>query len=60
MSQASASIPSVPLFIQGEWQESRSTEWREVINPATQEVLARDLQKRFGYVRSPEAASKSL
>lgn len=41
MSQASASIPSVPLFIQGEWQESRSTEWREVINPATQEVLAR-------------------
>ncbi len=34
-------IPSVPLLIHGEWQESRSTEWREVINPATQEVLAR-------------------
>ena len=25
-----------------------------------QEVLAHDLQKRFGYVRSPEAANKSL
>lgn len=41
MSQTTTTIPSVPLFIHGEWQESRSSEWREVINPATQEVLAR-------------------
>ena len=25
-----------------------------------QEVLAKDLQKRFGYVRSPESANKLL
>ncbi|XID74660.1 CoA-acylating methylmalonate-semialdehyde dehydrogenase [Alkanindiges sp. WGS2144] len=34
-------IPSVKLLINGQWVESKTTEWREVINPATQEVLAR-------------------
>lgn len=29
------------LLIGGEWVESRSTKWREVVNPATQAVLAR-------------------
>lgn len=39
---ASASaIPTVPLLIQGEWIESATTEFRPVINPATQRVLAR-------------------
>jgi len=36
-----ATIPTVPLLINGEWVESTSTVWRDVINPATQEVLAR-------------------
>ena len=36
-----ASVPSVKLLIGGEWVESRTSQWREVINPATQEVLAR-------------------
>jgi len=34
-------VPTVKLLINGEWVESAATEFREVINPATQEVLAR-------------------
>ena len=42
LSQAgNATIPTVKLLINGEWVESRSTEWRDIVNPATQEVLAR-------------------
>jgi malonate-semialdehyde dehydrogenase (acetylating)/methylmalonate-semialdehyde dehydrogenase len=41
MTSPTASIPTVPLLINGEWVESRTTVWRDVVNPATQEVLAR-------------------
>ena len=34
-------IPTIKLLINGELVESRTTEWRDVINPATQQVLAR-------------------
>ena len=34
-------LPTVKLLIGGEFVESRTTEWRDVVNPATQEVLAR-------------------
>ncbi|MEG1052204.1 MAG: CoA-acylating methylmalonate-semialdehyde dehydrogenase, partial [Janthinobacterium sp.] len=34
-------IPTVPLLINGEWVESQTTVWRDVVNPATQEVLAK-------------------
>ncbi|VWX62806.1 methylmalonate-semialdehyde dehydrogenase, oxidoreductase protein [Burkholderiales bacterium 8X] len=34
-------VASVKLLIGGEFVESRTTEWRNVVNPATQEVLAR-------------------
>ncbi|MCP8466119.1 CoA-acylating methylmalonate-semialdehyde dehydrogenase [Pseudomonas sp. ZM23] len=33
--------PTVKLFLDGKPVESTTTEWRDVINPATQEVLAR-------------------
>ena len=33
--------PTVKLYIDGQLVESRSTQWRDVVNPATQEVLAR-------------------
>jgi malonate-semialdehyde dehydrogenase (acetylating)/methylmalonate-semialdehyde dehydrogenase len=36
-----ASIPSVKLLINGQFLESQSQQWRSVINPATQKVLAR-------------------
>jgi malonate-semialdehyde dehydrogenase (acetylating)/methylmalonate-semialdehyde dehydrogenase len=34
-------VPAVKLFINGEFVDSKTTEWRDVINPATQEVIAR-------------------
>jgi malonate-semialdehyde dehydrogenase (acetylating)/methylmalonate-semialdehyde dehydrogenase len=34
-------IPTVKLLINGEFVESKTTQWRDVVNPATQEVLAR-------------------
>ena len=33
--------PTVKLLIGGEFVESKSKEWRDIVNPATQEVLAR-------------------
>ncbi|MCX7557098.1 CoA-acylating methylmalonate-semialdehyde dehydrogenase [Xanthomonadaceae bacterium JHOS43] len=39
--QATAAIPTVKLLIDGAFVESRTSEWRDVVNPATQEVLAR-------------------
>ena len=38
MSQAA---PKVKLLINGKFVESKAREWRDVVNPATQEVLAR-------------------
>ncbi|MCB1568579.1 MAG: CoA-acylating methylmalonate-semialdehyde dehydrogenase [Xanthomonadales bacterium] len=37
----SVAVPTVKLLINGEFVESRTQEWRNVVNPATQEVLAR-------------------
>ncbi|HAV86399.1 MAG TPA: malonate-semialdehyde dehydrogenase, partial [Pseudomonas sp.] len=34
------SIPTVKLLIDGQLIESNSKQWRDVINPATQEILA--------------------
>src|ERR1700687_901510 len=37
----SKSVPTVKLLINGDFVESSARDWREVIDPATQEVLAR-------------------
>ncbi len=37
----SNAIPTVKLLIDGEFIESTTQDWRDVVNPATQEVLAR-------------------
>ncbi|WP_192563408.1 CoA-acylating methylmalonate-semialdehyde dehydrogenase [Pseudomonas gozinkensis] len=34
-------IQKVKLLIDGEWVESQTTEWHDIVNPATQQVLAR-------------------
>ena len=34
-------VPKIHHLIDGKPYESKSTEWRDVINPATQEVVAR-------------------
>ncbi len=41
MDKAVATAPAVPLYIGGKTVQSKSNEWRDVINPATQEVVAR-------------------
>jgi malonate-semialdehyde dehydrogenase (acetylating)/methylmalonate-semialdehyde dehydrogenase len=33
-------VPRVPLLIGGELVQSKTTDWRDVVNPATQEVVA--------------------
>ncbi|MGH8396551.1 MAG: aldehyde dehydrogenase family protein, partial [Pseudomonas sp.] len=38
---ADISVKQVKLLINGEWVESRTTEWQDIVNPATQQVLAR-------------------
>ncbi len=38
---SSATIPNVPLYLNGATVQSTSQEWRDVLNPATQQVVAR-------------------
>jgi malonate-semialdehyde dehydrogenase (acetylating) / methylmalonate-semialdehyde dehydrogenase len=41
MTVAAPPLTKVPNYINGNWQDSATNEWQEVINPATGEVLAR-------------------
>ena len=41
MNQALTPVPAVPLHIGGKHHASASSEWRDVINPATQEIVAK-------------------
>lgn len=41
LSNKSASVSAVPLYIGGEKINSASDKWRDIINPATQEIVAR-------------------
>ncbi|WP_166260495.1 CoA-acylating methylmalonate-semialdehyde dehydrogenase [Marinobacter salicampi] len=41
MTTNAAAVPTVKLLIDGEFVESSTNEWKDIINPATQEVLAR-------------------
>jgi len=34
-------VPTVKLFIDGKFVESKTAEWKDVVNPATQQVLSR-------------------
>ena len=52
-------VPSVKLLINGEFVESRSQEWRDIINPATQEVLARVPMATSGEVEAAVASAKT-
>ena len=56
-------IPTVKLLINGEFVESHTSQWRDVINPATQEVLARvpmaTVEEVSAAVASAQAAFKS-
>ena len=41
MDLSSGTLPAIPLFIDGKPVASESREWRDVVDPATQEVVAR-------------------
>ncbi|MGB7479882.1 MAG: CoA-acylating methylmalonate-semialdehyde dehydrogenase [Burkholderiaceae bacterium] len=41
MDKAVSTVRAVPLYIGGKTVQSASKEWRDIINPATQEVVAR-------------------
>jgi malonate-semialdehyde dehydrogenase (acetylating)/methylmalonate-semialdehyde dehydrogenase len=38
---SSATVPNVPLLIGGELVQSRTARWRDLVNPATQQLIAR-------------------
>jgi malonate-semialdehyde dehydrogenase (acetylating)/methylmalonate-semialdehyde dehydrogenase len=40
MTVATATLTKVPNFVNGQWVDSRATEWLDVTNPATGEVIA--------------------
>jgi len=50
--------PTVKLLIDGEFVESESKQWRQVVNPATQEVLARVPLATIGEVDAAIASAK--
>ncbi|HEY3048665.1 MAG TPA: CoA-acylating methylmalonate-semialdehyde dehydrogenase [Polaromonas sp.] len=51
-------IPTVKLLIGGQFVESTTTEWRDVVNPATQQVLARVPMATRAEVDAAVAAGK--
>src|SRR5690554_7371117 len=54
-------IPTVKLLINGEFIESQTDQWRDVVNPATQKVLARvPFATNDEIQRAVESASKAF
>ncbi|MBA5689955.1 CoA-acylating methylmalonate-semialdehyde dehydrogenase [Rugamonas apoptosis] len=53
------SIPTVKLLINGEFVESASTQWQDVVNPATQQVLARVPMATATEIAAAVGAAKS-
>ncbi|NUT82696.1 CoA-acylating methylmalonate-semialdehyde dehydrogenase [Pseudomonas brassicacearum] len=41
LTPSDTTLQTVRLLIDGEWVESQSSEWHDIINPATQQVLAK-------------------
>ncbi len=58
MHRVAASAATVKLLIDGEFVESGSAQWRDVVNPATQDVLARVPFATDGEVDAAVAAAK--
>ncbi len=52
-------IPGVALLIDGQFVQSKTTQWRDVVNPATQQVLARVPMATPDEVAAAIAAAKA-
>lgn len=59
MSTSTVKPATVKLLINGEFVESKTTEWQDVINPATQEVLARVPMATDEEINAAVAAAKA-
>ena len=58
---AAPPVTRIPNFVNGEWRESSSTEWQEVLNPATGDLLARvPLSSGMEVAQAVEAASAAF
>ncbi|SMF42700.1 CoA-acylating methylmalonate-semialdehyde dehydrogenase [Pseudogulbenkiania subflava] len=55
----STTVPTIKLLINGEFVESQTSVWRDVVNPATQEVLARVPMATQAEVDAAVAAAKT-
>lgn len=58
MHRVAANAATVKLLIDGAFVESSTTQWREVVNPATQDVLARVPFATAGEVNAAVTAAK--
>ncbi len=56
---STASLPSLPLLIDGQFVASRAAQWRDVVNPATQQALARVPMATRAEVDAAVAAAKA-
>ena len=54
----STSAPRIPLLIDGEFVQSASSQWQDVVNPASQQVLARVPMATGDEVNAAVAAAK--
>src|ERR1041385_7762006 len=53
-------LTKVPHYVNGQWEESASSEWQEILNPATGEILARvPLADTREVTRAIEAAAEA-
>ena len=59
MHRVASGVATVKLLIDGQFVESRTDQWREVVNPATQEVLARVPFATLDEVDAAVAAAKA-
>jgi malonate-semialdehyde dehydrogenase (acetylating)/methylmalonate-semialdehyde dehydrogenase len=58
MTVAAPPLTKVPNYINGQWQDSNASEWQDVANPATGEVLARvPLSDNVDVTRAIDAAA---
>ncbi|MCO5118511.1 MAG: CoA-acylating methylmalonate-semialdehyde dehydrogenase [Burkholderiaceae bacterium] len=54
-----SSLPGVPVLINGEFRQSQTTRWRDLVNPATQERIARVPMCTTDEVAAAVAAAKA-
>ena len=61
MTVAAPPLTKVANYINGQWQDSEATEWQDVANPATGEILARvPLSDNAEVTRAVEAAAAAF